>query len=98
MLDKLTPYFADTDRMVLTKLIIILIAVLQRCTVCLNKLKGPVGAITGKTTTKVSSHYLPLDALFFWNQAESDLWLHVIKCGLRLLRLKTDYLVLDGTS
>ena len=66
-------------------------------TVCLNKLKGIVGQITGKEGTKPSSNYQRLLRIFR-NHAFSRLWLDILRFTFQLLRLKCDYLTLDGTS
>ena len=64
---------------------------------CLNKLKCAVGGILGNSNTRVGSHYIRL-IRFFNTYSAGDLWLDVLKGGLRLLRFKTKYLVLDGSS
>lgn len=66
-------------------------------TVCLNKIKGAVGSITGKTGTKPSSHYKRLIRIFD-RYSFSSLWLELLQLAFGLLRLKSDYLLLDGTS
>lgn len=76
---------------------ILAMGILIKETVCLNKIKGAVGAITGKTTTQPLSHYKRLIRIFD-DYSFSSLWLELLQVGFRLLRLKSDYLLLDGTS
>ena len=56
-----------------------------------------MGGILGNTNTRVASHYVRL-IRFFNTYSTSDLWLDLLKVGLQLLRFKTKYLVLDGSS
>ena len=65
--------------------------------VCLNKLKGIVGQITGKEGTKPASNYQRLLRIFH-THAFSRLWLDILRFSFQLLRLKCEYLTLDGTS
>lgn len=76
---------------------ILAMGILIKETVCLNKIKGAVGAITGKTKTQPLSHYKRLIRIFD-DYSFSSLWLEVLQVAFRLLRLKSDYLLLDGTS
>jgi hypothetical protein len=73
------------------------LALLHRQTVCLNKLKGCVGMIAGKTQTRANSHYKRL-IRFFDDYAGSKLWIDLIRYGVQLLRLDLDYLIINGTS
>lgn len=97
LLDKLTPYLPDYPESGLTNLLVLVLAMLNKRTVCLNKLKCAVGGILGNSHTRVDSHYIRL-IRFFNTYSASDLWLHILRCGLQLLPLKTKYLVLDGSS
>lgn len=76
---------------------ILAMGLIQKETVCLNKIKGGVGLITGKTSTKPDSHYKRLIRIFD-NYSFSSLWLELLQFVFTLLRLKSDYLLLDGTS
>jgi hypothetical protein len=71
--------------------------ILLKETVCLNKIKGAVGGITGKPDTQPGSHYKRLIRIFDAFPG-GDLWLELLALAFRLLRLKSDYLLLDGTS
>ncbi len=76
---------------------ILAMGILIKETVCLNKIKGAVGAITGKTSTQPCSHYKRLIRIFD-DHSFSSLWLELLQVAFSLLRLKSDYLLLDGTS
>ena len=76
---------------------VLAMGILIKETVCLNKIKGVVGAITGKTTTQPLSHYKRLIRIFDM-YSFSSLWLELLQFAFSLLRLKSDYLLLDGTS
>ena len=81
----------------LKNMLILVLAILQKETVCLYKLKGNIGSICDKTATKGASHYRRATR-FFSAHAFSSLWLDVLALALVMLRHKVDYLVLDGTS
>lgn len=81
----------------LKNILILSLSMLRVQTVCLNKMKGIVGQITGNTETKPSSNYQRLLRIFR-NHAFSRLWLDLLRFVFQLLRLKCDYLTLDGTS
>jgi len=77
--------------------LILALCLLRKETVCLNRLKSEVGLITGKSGTQPDSHYKRLIRIFDC-YAFSSLWLDLLKYVMVLLRLKSDYLLLDGTS
>lgn len=81
----------------LKNILILSLSMLRVQTVCLNKLKGAVGQITGKEDTQPASHYQRLVRIFR-KHAFSRLWLDLLRFVFSLLRLKSEYLVLDGTS
>jgi hypothetical protein len=81
----------------LKNVLILSLSMLRVQTVCLNKLKGTVGLITGKKDTKPDSNYQRLIRIFR-GYAFSRLWLNLLSFVFQLLRLKCDYLTLDGTS
>lgn len=78
-------------------ILILSLSMLIGQTVCLNKLKGLVGQLTGKLSTKSSSNYQRLIRIFH-HHAFSRLWLDLLIFVFELLRLKSEYLTLDGTS
>ena len=101
MLESLTNKFSlkslELSKKEFQNILILSLSMLRVQTVCLNKLKGIVGQITGKEGTKPSSNYQRLLRIFR-NHAFSRLWLDLLRFVFQLLRLKCDYLTLDGTS
>ena len=99
LLDKLTPNLLPGNHPAtcLKNTLVLTLALLRRQTVCLNKLKAAVGPITGKLDTKANSHYKRL-IRFFDDYAGTSLWIDLICCGLKLLRLDFEHLIIDGTS
>lgn len=97
LLAKVSKQLPERDKTCVKNLIILAMGILIKETVCLNKIKGAVGAITGKTTTQPLSHYKRLIRIFD-DYSFSSLWLELLQVGFSLLRLKSDYLLLDGTS
>jgi hypothetical protein len=97
LLNKLTKELPKRNTTCLRNILILAMGMIQKETVCLNKIKGAIGAITRNTTTKPESHYKRLIRIFD-RYALSSLWLELLQCVFRLLRLKSDYLLLDGTS
>jgi hypothetical protein len=97
LLDKITPYLSNQESSTVTNLMIVVMAMLDKRTVCINKLKSAVGGIIDKPSTKVQSHYTRL-IRFFRDHSSGDLWIHIVRCGLQLLRLDSRYLALDGSS
>jgi len=94
---KITKQLPERDTTCVKNLIILAMGILIKETVCLNKIKGAIGAITGNTTTQPFSHYKRLIRIFD-AYSFSSLWLELLRVGFSLLRLKSDYLLLDGTS
>lgn len=97
LLAKITPYLSNQESSTVTNLMIVVMAMLDKRTVCINKLKSAVGGIIDKPDTKVQSHYTRL-IRFFRDHSSGDLWIHIVRCGLQLLRLDSRYLALDGSS
>ena len=97
LLAKITPYLPDQESSTVKNLMIVVIAMLDKRTVCLNKLKSAVGGIIDKPQTKAQSHYTRL-IRFFHDHSSGDLWIDIVRCGLQLLRLDFRYLALDGSS
>jgi hypothetical protein len=101
MLESLVHKFSlksvELSKKELQNILILSLSMLRVQTVCLNKLKGIVGQITGKIKTKPSSNYQRLLRIFR-THAFSRLWLDLLRFIFQLLRLKCDYLTLDGTS
>ena len=97
LLHKATPFLPGYTTTAIANALIVALCVIKGETACLNKLKRLVGAVTGAHATSAPSHYRPL-VRFFCDYSATSLWIDLIACGLRLLRLKSDYLILDGTS
>jgi hypothetical protein len=64
LLHKLTKEQPERNTTCWRNIFILAIGMIQKETVCLNKIKGAVGAITGNTTTKPVSHYKRLIRIF----------------------------------
>ena len=97
LVDKFNLKSLELSKSKLKNLLILSLSILTVRTVCLNKLKGIVGQITGKEDTKPSSNYQRLLRIFR-THAFSRLWLDILRFIFQLLRLKSEYLTLDGTS
>ena len=99
LLTKFTPNLlpGNHEATCLKNTLVLTLALLRRQTVCLNKLKGVVGSITGRVDTKADSHYKRL-IRFFDDYSTSSLWIDLICMGLRLLRLDFEHLIIDGTT
>lgn len=97
LLDKFNLKSLELRKSELQNILILSLSILRVQTVCLNKLKGVVGQITGKEKTKPCSNYQRLLRIFR-KHAFSRLWLDILRFSFQLLRLKSDYLTLDGTS
>lgn len=97
LLTNLTQSFPNHKKSCLKNILILSLSILQKETVCLNRLKGTVGQITGKPHVAVNSHYKRLIRIFD-QFAFSSLWIELLSYVFQLLRLKSDYLLLDGTS
>ena len=57
LLDKVNRNFGDYKKSTVRNMLIIACSMLLKETVCLNKLKGVVGIVTGKTETSPLSNY-----------------------------------------
>lgn len=97
LLSEITVEFSNYRRSCLKNVLILALALLRKETVCLHRLKSEVGCITDSRSTQPDSHYKRLIRIFDF-YAFSSLWLDLLKYVMVLLRLKSDYLLLDGTS
>lgn len=97
LLSEITADFSNYRRSCVENVLILALCLLRKETVCLNRLKSEVGSITGKFDTQPNSHYKRLIRIFDYH-AFSSLWLDLLKYVMVLLRLKSEYLLLDGTS
>ena len=97
LLSKITEYFPKWDKTCLKNLLILSMCILLKETINLNKLKSSVGIVIEKEDVLPNSHYKRLIRIFD-NYSFSSLWIDLLKFVFQLLRLKTDYLLMDGTS
>lgn len=97
LLFKVSKEFPKRNISCLKNILILSLSILRSESVCLNKLKGTVGEITGNSSTKPASNYKRLNRIFI-SYSFSSLWLELLQYAFMLLRLKSEYLVLDGTS
>lgn len=71
---------------------------LEEKTINLWKLKGSVGKLLGNTSTDSRSHYQRLKR-WLWSAAEDKgPWTGMLQASASLLKKKSRYLILDGTS
>jgi hypothetical protein len=96
LLFKLIEYFPNRKESCLTNLLLLVQAILLKETINLIRLKGCLNTIQGKTNAP-SSNYKRLIRIFD-NYAFTNLWIELLRFGFRLLRLKTHYLIIDGTK
>lgn len=96
LLDKIKEYFPNRKKSTIKNILLLSICILEKETICLNRLKGIVGHYTGKES-KPESHYKRLIRIFD-NNSLNRLWLELLRFVFQLLRLKSEYLLLDGTS
>lgn len=97
LLDKVNRNFGDYKKSTVRNMLIIACSMLLKETVCLNKLKGVVGVVTGKTETSPLSNYKRL-IRFFDKHAFSPLWLQLLGYAMTAFEEVSEYLIIDGTS
>ena len=97
LLAKVTKELPKRNKSCVKNILILAQGIILKETVCLNKIKGAVGSLTGKSKTKPESHYKRLIRIFD-DFSYGSLWLELLQFVFSLLRLKSDYLLLDGTS
>ena len=96
LLAKFREYLPDYRVSSLNNLLLLVLCILDGGTVNLYKLRGRVAKFVGKPIL-ADSGYKRLIRIFD-NHAHSRLWLSLLQCVFRLLRLGSKYLILDGTS
>ena len=89
LLAKVSQQLPKRNKTCVKNLLILSMGTLIKERVCLNKIKGDVGAITGKSTTQLSSRYKRLIRIFD-DYSFSSLWLELLQVAFSLLRLKSD--------
>lgn len=97
LLPKITKYFPEYSKSSLNNVLLLTLCLLRGGTVNLYKLRRQLPALTGRPNLKACSAYKQLIRVFD-KHAEGSLWLDLLSYVFRLLRLKSDYLILDGTS
>lgn len=97
LLDKIKEGMPEWKISVLKNLLFLIDCLFHKETLNLYKWRGALGVVTTKKATQPSSHYKRATR-FFTNHAFSRLWLAILLLGFRLLRLRVDYLLLDGSS
>ena len=96
LLSKITEYFPKRSKSCLENVLLLVQIILLKETINLNKLKGSVNGVLGKQN-EASSNYKRLIRIFD-NYARTNLWIELLRFGFHVLRLKTEYLILDGTK
>ena len=96
LLAKITEYFPNRNETCLKNVLLLVQIILLKETINLNKLKGSVNGVLGKEN-EASSNYKRLIRIFD-NYARTNLWIELLRFGFQVLRLKTEYLILDGTK
>lgn len=97
LLAKVKEHFPKRSTSCMNNVLILVACMLKGSSVNLYKLRRLVPEVTGKTDTLPDSCYKRLIRIFD-KYSFSCLWLELLFYVFRLLRLKSDYLYLDGTS
>lgn len=97
LLAKISEYLPNHGKSCVKNVLILSLCLLIKETVNLNKLKGTVGAVLGKSTTQADSNYKRLIRIFD-RHSDSTLWMDLLVFVFTFLDLRGDYLILDGTS
>jgi len=96
LLPKITEYFPKRKKSCLRNVLLLVQCMLLKETVNLNRLKGCMNTVLGKEN-EPSSNYKRLIRIFD-NYSRTNLWLELLRFGFQVLRLKTEYLIIDGTK
>jgi len=97
LLAKISEYFPDHDKTCLKNVLTLSLCMIIKETVNLNKLKGTVGIVLGRSSTQSNSNYKRLIRIFDLH-SDGTLWLDLLTFVFTFLGLTGDYLILDGTS
>lgn len=97
LLPKLTDYFADYRKSCIKNILILVLCILVKETLNLNRLKGAVSSVLDENKTQPNSHYKRLIRIFDF-YSFTCLWLDLMSFAFQLLHRKVNYLLLDGTS
>lgn len=93
----ITDFFPKRDKKCLKNILLLCLSILDKETVNLNRVKNAIGKFMPGSTFSVDSHYKRLIRVFD-NYSFSSLWIEIVCYGVNLLRLKSESLILDGTS
>lgn len=96
-LAKISEYLPNHGKNCVKNVLILSLCLLIKETVNLNKLKGTVGAVLGKSNTQADSNYKRLIRVFH-QHSDSSLWLDLLVFVFTFLGLRGNYLILNGTS
>lgn len=96
LISKIKEHFPKRKSSCIKNVLLLVLCLLHKETVCLNKLKGCLNIYTHKDT-KPSSNYKRLIRIFD-DHSRTDLWIELLKYVFVLLRLKSKHLIIDGTS
>ena len=97
LLTNISEFFPERSKSCLKNVLLLCLGILDKETVNLNRVKNSIGKFNGNPNTGAGAHYKRLIRLFD-NFSFSSLWIELIAYGMRLMRLKCEYLLLDGTS
>jgi hypothetical protein len=97
LLNKVSENFPNYSRSCIKNVLVLVLCLLLKETLNLNKLKGVVGGVLGTPDIQADSGYKRLIRIFD-NHAFSRLWLDLLSFVFKLISLEGDYLLLDGTS
>ncbi len=96
LISKVKEDFPKRKSSCLKNILLLSLCLLHKETVNLNKLKKCVNHFTNKRTT-VASNYKRLIRIFD-DHSRTNLWIELLKYVFQILRFKSKYLIIDGTS
>lgn len=96
LISKVKEHFPKRKSSCLKNIILLALCILDKETVNLNKLKKSVSRYTNKES-KIESNYKRLIRIFD-EHSRSHLWIELLKYTFQILRFKSKFLILDGTS
>jgi len=97
LLIKVTKEFPNRNKTCIKNMLILVLGILESKTLCLNEIKDDLGKVTGDLSTQPLSHYKRLTRTVK-DYCYSGLWLEILVYINRHFRLKSHYLILDGSS
>ena len=97
LLPEITKEIGFDNKTALKNILLLALCILRKGTVVLNKLKSDVGLVLENERTSPASNYRRLTRTVT-KHSMSPVWLSLMQCVFSLLRLRTKYLILDGTN